>query len=360
MEKAIFKGIKSNEISIRSALKYKIWVATLVWIAIILFRLNNFVLNLELNVALLSATIYTLVCAVFYYTIYLYYIPNYWLQKKTAVFYGLTFFTFLFFSILLLIVEKRYFMGLYLPGMEGDTIFQRRVFGNNLFLFLTALFSMFMYRQAENKHLRNQKRELEALSFEAELKLLKSQINPHFLFNALNGIYALSLMQEERTPKLILKLSEMLRYILYDVGNGKVKLEKELVYIQHFIDFQQLKTEHEQKIKVQFVMENRTVLIEPMILQPLVENSFKHSKIEDSENGWVEIGVEAKTSEININIINSVPAISYSKDKVGGIGLENIKRRLNLLYPQHHSFKIEETESRFSVNVKLNLDGNET
>lgn len=208
--------------------------------------------------------------------------------------------------------------------------------------------SIALKREKEATALKNEK-------LKAEMKFLKSQINPHFLFNALNNIYALSYVKSERTPEMILKLSDMLRYLLYESSEDKVPLKKEITYIQNYIDLQQLKDDNKANIEAQFEVDNENHMIHPMLFIPFVENSFKHSKIEDLEKGWINMQLTAGDDSIRFHISNSIPGTEYTKDKAGGIGLQNVKRRLNLLYPDKHELNIQKSDYSFSVTLNLLL-----
>ncbi|MCG8309756.1 MAG: histidine kinase, partial [Cytophagales bacterium] len=198
--------------------------------------------------------------------------------------------------------------------------------------------------------------ELKSENLNSELKFLRSQINPHFLFNALNNIYSLSVIRSEKTPDNILKLSGMLRYIIYDCNSDRVPLEKEINYINNYIDLQKLKDDQITNIDVDFGRADPKSMIAPMIFIPFIENSFKHSKIEDVELGWIKISIESANNHLLFRVENSLPKEHYTKDKVGGVGLENVKRRLELLYPNAHRLRINTTEDKFQVELEVTLD----
>jgi len=194
---------------------------------------------------------------------------------------------------------------------------------------------------------------LKSENLHSELKFLKAQINPHFLFNALNNIYTLSMIKSAETPDMILKLSDMLRYILYDCNEDKVMLGKEISYINNYITLQKLKDDKINNIEFCYENVDNTIMIAPMILIPFVENAFKHGRIEDLENGWIRIAMETKDRTLHFTIENSLPDREYTKDEIGGIGLENVCRRLGLIYPDRHELKISQKEKAFSVTLNI-------
>lgn len=197
--------------------------------------------------------------------------------------------------------------------------------------------------------------EVQNEKLETELKFLKSQINPHFLFNVLNNVYTLSLIQSKQTPEVVMKLSEMLRYMLYDSNQERVTLEQEIDYIQHYIALQQLKDEEPLDVATTLDIRNAKVHIAPMILIPFVENAFKHSKIEDTENGWVKIKLIEDGSSIRFEVRNSILAEGGAKDPTGGIGLKNVRRRLELEYPMKYELNIDQEDQQFVIQLAIQL-----
>lgn len=197
--------------------------------------------------------------------------------------------------------------------------------------------------------------DLKSENLNSELKFLKSQINPHFLFNALNNIYALSIVKSDKTPETILKLSDMLRYIIYDCNADKVPLQKEMNYINNYIDLQKLKDDQITAIEVDFVHADPKCLIAPMIFIPFIENSFKHSKIEDVKQGWVKLKIYNEGQQLHFWIQNSVPEKDFTKDKLGGVGLENVTRRLQLIYQANYDLKIDHEKDIYTVNLRIQV-----
>ncbi len=216
-------------------------------------------------------------------------------------------------------------------------------------LFVSSLYSFYL------KEKNNKMREIDMRhqNIEFEMKFLKTQINPHFLFNALNNIYALSIIKSEKTPDMILKLSDMLRFTLYDSENKKVKLKREIEYINNFIEFQKLKTDSDLNIRMDASGCNDEFMIEPMLLIPFIENSFKHGNIDNPKKGWLQVSVKTLGPILVFQVRNSLPPIAINKDIVGGIGVENVRKRLNILYPGRYEMKIDKTETEFGVFLKI-------
>ncbi|MCH2044135.1 MAG: histidine kinase [Saprospiraceae bacterium] len=197
--------------------------------------------------------------------------------------------------------------------------------------------------------------QLRAEKLETELKFLKSQINPHFLFNSLNNIYSLTILDPDRAGENVLKLSAMLRYLLYECDEEHVLLKQELQYLQNYINLFAQKEEQSLNIKVDFEQVVGDLKIAPLLLIPFVENAFKHSFIEDLVQGWVEISLKNDQKTIYFEVKNSVPGFEMAKDEVGGIGLQNIKRQLELLYPNKHQLEIRQTKDVFEISLELEI-----
>jgi sensor histidine kinase YesM len=192
---------------------------------------------------------------------------------------------------------------------------------------------------------------------EAELEMLRSQINPHFLFNTLNNIYTLALKKSELTPEVVLKLSEMLDYLLYDCNATKVLLNKEITLIENYLYLQQIR--FGKRLNVIF-RKDKTISdqqIAPMLLLPFVENSFKHGVGKHRNNAWIEIDLSTQSESIVFLIKNSQSSSEIDKKQKisGGIGLNNVIKRLGLIYPNNHKLDIETREKIFYVKLQLNM-----
>jgi LytS/YehU family sensor histidine kinase len=194
--------------------------------------------------------------------------------------------------------------------------------------------------------------ELERQKQMSELALLRSQINPHFLFNTLNNIYSLVYQKSEKAPQVVLKLSEIMRYMLYESNTEKVLLSKEIEYLKGFIEIQKLRLKNEDAIKFEIKGNIENVFIAPMLLIPFVENAFKHGDKGAENIINIKLSIENKT--LVFEVINPVKNIEpIYKDNAHGIGLQNIQRRLNLIYPSTHLLEIKKQNDLFKVTLKI-------
>lgn len=195
--------------------------------------------------------------------------------------------------------------------------------------------------------------QLEKEKLETEMKFLKSQINPHFLFNTLNNVYTLTLIKSDEAPPNLLRLSDMLRYMLYDCNAEKVLLEKEVAYLKNYIQLKQLKDSGGLNIQLDLQDSYPQKYIAPLLFVPFIENAFKHSKIEDLNSGWIKMELKTTPEEVYFRVQNSLPSNGYTKDKIGGIGLDNVQRQLELMYPRQHFLSIEKKSDHFDVQLRI-------
>ncbi len=200
---------------------------------------------------------------------------------------------------------------------------------------------------------------LKTHQLEAELRFLKAQVNPHFLFNALNNIYSLSFTASKKAPEMILKLSDMMSYMLYDCKSDTVPLSAELNYLRNYIDLQQLKKEGQYKVDFEVEGEVAALTIVPMLFIPFFENAFKHGNIDDLSFGWIKSKLLVRDEVLEFTIANSIPSNSATRNqKKGGVGLQNIKSRLELIYPEQHSLQIEQKDRIYTAKLSLDLKPN--
>lgn len=195
-------------------------------------------------------------------------------------------------------------------------------------------------------------RKLENERLVAELAFLKSQINPHFLFNSLNSIYSLAYQRSETTPEAILKLSEIMRYMLYECNDNKVDLAKELQYLHSYIDLQKIR--FGQKAYVDFKVNGAITnqRIAPLLLIAFIENAFKHGVANNPANP-IKLQIDIHKEKLRFYIQNNKHRLN--RDAVGGIGLSNVSRRLNLLYPDAHQLEIKDETDTYTCELYLIL-----
>ncbi|MEW7289284.1 sensor histidine kinase [Aquimarina sp. 2304DJ70-9] len=203
-----------------------------------------------------------------------------------------------------------------------------------------------------------QRRETEVLKQEktnAELKFLRSQTNPHFLFNTLNSIYGLALEKSEKTPGLILKLSDILSYTLYESNVKKVLLSKELMLIENIIALE--KERFEKRVVIDYKVEGDVegIKIPPLILVPFIENAFKHGLKNEVKKGWINIHIKTAKNTLSFVIENSISKLEDAHNNGGGLGLQNVSRRLDLLYGDNKELTINKTDEAFIVKLKIKL-----
>jgi two-component system, LytTR family, sensor kinase len=187
---------------------------------------------------------------------------------------------------------------------------------------------------------------------QAELKFLKTQIHPHFLFNTLNNLYALTLKKSDRAPEMVLKLSELINYMLYECKSDIVPLTKEIKFIRNYIDIEKMRYGEKVDIDIRITGDANNKQIAPLILLPFVENAFKHGASENLLQSWVKVSVDAHPDHILIKVENS-KAGENGKNGSEGIGIQNVKRRLDLLYNGQHELKIINGEETHLVVLSI-------
>lgn len=298
-----------------------------------------------------------LTIAITYFLVY-FLIPNYLFQKEYGRFALFSFYTLLassYFIVLLIygcmFIYKK-FDASNIPPMVKNFFFililVYLVVG--LVSFVNILNKSFK-TEKRNKDLQNKILSAQLQFKEHELGYLKKQIHPHFLFNTLNTIYGLALKQSKDTPDIILKLSNLLDYILYQVDKPWVSLKEEVLHIQDYIELEKIRFQDTLKIEFNADIPDEDIQIAPMLMIPLIENAFKHGELKD---GYLEIRIDIRVESpmLDLNISNSVVNKDISEgDK--GIGLENCRKRLDLNYKGNYSLEKELSNGRY--NARLNI-----
>lgn len=200
--------------------------------------------------------------------------------------------------------------------------------------------------------------ETAAAHSKSELQLLQSQLSPHFLFNTLNNLYGISLREPDKTPGMLLKLSELLRYSVYDAKDSFVPLKDELNYLKNYIEFEKIRIGDRLDLKIDIEEFNTdNIRIAPMLLVVFVENAFKHAKNNLSDKIQIEISMKQWINQLLFAVKNSHKdsGAADTMDKHSGFGLQSTIKRLELLYPNAHDLKIEKDEDSFSVMLRVNI-----
>ena len=335
------------------------WVVAYFFFVIFFGRANR-----DYSVTIVFASmLFPLSIATTYFVNY-YLIPQFLFTKKYAKFALFAFYT-LTVSIwleLLISLAIFVFIGNYeMVKIDPASFDVVLLFVGLYFIIIVATAIMLVRRffqfQKKNKELDQRKFEVELKLKEAELKLLKAQIHPHFLFNTLNNLYGLTLEKSDDAPNLVLRLSEILDYILYRCNEKYVPLSEEINNLKNYIEIEKIRYSEKLKLEVDFPKEMDGFIIAPLILLPFVENAFKHGVSKSTGMAHVKTEVSLAESILSFNIKNSKnPTIKSEENYSKGIGLNNVKKRLNLMYPKKYTLSINNEQETFSVNLTLQLE----
>jgi sensor histidine kinase YesM len=200
------------------------------------------------------------------------------------------------------------------------------------------------------------RKEVENEKLTAELNFLKAQINPHFLFNTLNNLYYLAYTKSDNTTEVIAKLSQMMRYMIYDSNHSKVPLGKEIEYMENYISLERLRLNNQIPINFELKGNTENVWIAPLIFITFLENAFKHGVSNNNPKAWVNISIELIDGQCIYMVENSKLEAGIEEHEKSGIGLQNVQRRLELSYPGKHQLTMENKQDRYVVRLKLTLN----
>lgn len=198
------------------------------------------------------------------------------------------------------------------------------------------------YKQLKNEHAK------------AELSLLKSKVDPHFFFNTLNNLYGLTVEKSEKAPDVILKLSDIMRYVIYDGDEDRVPFKKEIEYLEKYIEIHKIRFQKQVDITFEKQIDNEAEQIAPLMLVTLVENAFKHGVEQIADNAFLKISIDVTNGKLVFIVENNVK--EKSKKTKPGIGLKNLRKRLELIYPKKHTLELEKKEYLFKAALKIDLE----
>jgi len=296
---------------------------------------------------------------IFSYYFY-YHIHHNFLIKKILKQKGLLLYILGLMTLVVVVPPIHNWLILFFPYVENLKIHPLG-FDNNVFSFfnysfaistLVLTFPLIMIMEWYTQQ--NQLNVLEKEKTQVELNMLKQQINPHFFFNTLNNLYAMSLTNDEATSETILKLSDLMRYVIYKGKEEKVKLSQEINYLKDYLDLQMIRLQKKVDLKFEINTTNEEVEIVPLLFIILLENAFKHGVESAEEDCYLHVDILQNKKELIFSCKNSVD--KYVEKSNPGIGLENLKRRLELAYPNQHALEINNSETDYTAILKLTLD----
>ncbi len=285
-------------------------------------------------------------------SVFLFYLHSEYLFPKVYKQRPIRYFLYLI-SIISALLVGRFLARVYFVGNDiNQTLFYVNGFIQYLYIFgISASYSFFTDYQKQQ----STKRDNEHERLKSELSFLRSQISPHFMFNLLNSLVALNRKKSDLVEPVLLKMSDLLRYMLYEKDDKQITLDNEIKYLQNYIDLQKLRFGDYVDINFSVNTTEFSKNIEPMLLIPFVENAFKHG-VGMIEKPIIRVELQTISNQLLFKVTNKFSNDTQEvKDGASGIGLTNVRRRLELLYPEQHSLKIEEKNNFYTTELKLNL-----
>lgn len=293
---------------------------------------------------------------VVFYTTAFFLVPKFLRLKKIKALIFSLLGGFIFINLFESIVDYRYLANFFSSASESFVVYLLYNSVIGFFILLVALSYSLIKYWIQNEKL---KRVLLEEKLSTEMAFLKSKINPHFLFNVLNSFYAKSL--KHNVPELadgIAKLAELMRYMVYETNEDKVALEKEIHHLKNFIQVYQLRIAEDDKVFINFNIEGdiKSVKISPMLLIPFVENAIKHG-IDPKTKSIIDISLKAEAKNLYFKVTNTIHQGAYGlTDEPSGFGLDNLKKRLSILYPNTHTLETKEEKGYFISLLILKLE----
>lgn len=295
---------------------------------------------------------------------FLFHIINFWSEKSKAIEKTILSIALLFcigailHRYIIIFIDLKYIY----PHISGETSDSILDFSRITTSFLDLIFvsgTAYAIKQYRQQLLwKSQEKELIKQKLETELNFLKAQTNPHFLFNTLNNIYALAKKNSNQTADIVLKLSKILRYILYETTKSNIPIYQEIEIIQDYIELEKIRYNKRLKIEFNVNMDNINEPIAPLLLLPFIENAFKHGASESRFDTYILINLELNNHKIKFEVENSKEEMSHNNKTEKNIGLKNIKRQLELTYPSHELY-ISNQINHYKIILKINLKTNE-
>lgn len=305
--------------------------------------------TLDLKYLLLCFLLSSALLTTFYIN-YFFLIPKFLLTKKYWLYFGSLV---LAITLVFLISGLLFFFSDFNPeklGATNPTVEKivPVIIINAISLWLLAIVSSILLT------IYNRLKQTESEKLSAQIASLKSQINPHFLFNTLNNIYATAIDTSPKAADMVDKLSEMMRYTMKDIQQDFVLLEDEINYVNNFIELQKMRLDRSVKLEYRSLEAVPALQIAPMLLIPFIENAFKHG-VNSEQKSHIKIEMTTNKAEFQLSVVNSKVNVQRDIAERSGLGIENTKHRLSLIYPSKHLLVINDTEKEFSVSLYINL-----
>lgn len=288
------------------------------------------------------------------YTFNYYLIPKILLKNKRKKFIAFAFVAIVMFFYIQLLLTLFLVVRLLYDGHQlfPEMIDAMMLFYNLFFVVFVAI-AIKLYKRWNEKDYQEQKVQKEKV--EAELQMLKTQINPHFLFNTLNSIYVLAMKNSEQTANMVLKLSDILDYILYKIDSPRIDITDETEIIENYIELEKIRFTERVDITFNTSFKSKDIQIPPMLIIPFVENAFKHGVAPSMDKSWIIISIKEADQRLNITVSNSKSQNPVKNNK-GGIGLVNVKKQLDLLFGDRYSLNISEKHKRYDVSLSVPIN----
>lgn len=318
------------------------WLAFIIFPSFIYSTIQPATINGILNPGLKGIWMLHSMLIVFYYFNYYYLIPNYYFTGRYKIYFGILL------ACMLLMLSSMELNDAFSPFYHSPI-----KYGHFLFVFSIVIRFIMIFLLSLGIASYNRLKLTEEEKLKAELSYLKAQINPHFLFNTLNSIYALTVQKSDRAPESVTKLSAIMRYSITDAAQDFVGLDKELNYVNAYVELEKMRLTDKVRLNYTITGDPSGKQIAPLIFVPFIENAFKYG-VSTKENSDITITININNKDLHISVKNT-KVRSDSKNKLG-LGIENTKKRLHLIYPGKHSLEIKDLEKEFSVNLKLILN----
>lgn len=339
--------------------RYKITGHILFWICSIAFALTAFYvasdqrLNLN-NDIILRAIIPNIGFATAVYVNLYLLIPKF-LKNKNYIFY--TFWLLLLLTASSVLIQFMFVTIYHTKSFQDQfaTMFSSHFFTAAFYVGITALFK-FVKDWLQLQEMKLKMSQIEREKLEAELNTLKSQLNPHFLFNCLNNIYSLALSNSPQTPEIILKLSDLMRHVLYESRENFIPVKKELDFLVNFIELQKIRLTS--RIDIRYSIEGTIpdLKVIPLIFEPFIDNAFKHGLKNPADSPFLNASIVFEAETMRFKIENNFGNIPTIPSKSSGIGLKNIQKRLEFLYsPNEYNYEIQKTDDTFTILLEVKL-----